>query len=345
MTRHRVALLAGLMVFTLLGVWSPVGAQQILLRHKFFPPRDLVYDFWASGTATVSGSTLPIPTQQQNPAGWQVLQQTVNGRLVARIESVDGDGNGTVTLKLGRLGMEMSAMECSIHLEFDPAQGIVEADDQAIISTELQQVLRWVEAHKLTISPRGKVLAASAPGPVTIQPSWGGPLLLMMRSEDWQKLLEATPAWLPRQPVQVGDRWGMKMAIPIPGRFAAQHADVSVHYTLEDIGYIEDNQIARIGLESGISQADIFVPAGRWGNWRGGSAVPNLRLALDEKLSGQLYFNLDSGQLYSARGDVTMTVQLQSAQAQQQSKSSQQPAAPAFQTEFKLHFEVFPSKT
>ncbi len=151
-------------------------------------------------------------------------------------------------------------------------------------------------------------------------------------------------AWLPQQPVQISDSWGVNMAIPMRGRFTAQPAEVSARYTLQHIGQIDRSRIARIGFEGGISQADISVPTGRWGNWRGGSAVPNLRLALDEKLSGQLYFNLDSGQLHSARGDVTMTVQLQSARDVLQWYPGQQ-SVPRFQTEFKLHFEVFPSKT
>ncbi len=325
----------------LLTAERPVSAEQVLLRHKFFPPRDLVYDFWASGTATISGSALPTPTRQQQPSGRQVLQQTVNGRLVARIESVDGDGNGTITFELGRLGMEMSGVEHSTHVALQPAQGIIQADGKAITSAQMQQVLRWMKAHRLTISPRGKVLAISAPGPVPIQPSRGGslPLMLMLQPERWEKLLEATPAWLPQRPVQVGDRWGVKMTIPIPGRFAGQSADVSMCYVLERIGQIDGNRIARIGFEGGIAQSGIPVPVPR-GPTRG-PAVRNLQLALDENLSGQLYFNLDSGQLRSARGNITMTVRLQSAQTQEQSEASQQPA-PSFETDFNLHIEVFP---
>lgn len=342
MTARRIVPAIAVALLVLLAAGKPVSAEQVLLRHKFFPPRDLVYDFWASGTATISGSALPTPAQQQKPSGRQVLQQTANGRLVARIESVDGDGNGTVTLELGRLGMEMSAMEQSTHVTLAPAQGTIEADGEIMASAELQQVLRWLEACKLTISPRGKVLAISAPGPVPIQPPRGGPLPLMLRPERWEKLLEATPAWLPQRPVQVGDRWGVKMAIPIPGRFAAQPADVSVRYTLERIGQIEGNRIARIGFEGGVAQSSISVPAPR-GSAPGQRTAPNLQLALDEKLSGQLYFDLDSGQLHSARGDITMTARLQSAQTQQQSEAGQQPV-PDFQTEFNLHFEVFPGK-
>ena len=220
MTTRRIAPVVALVLLVSLAAGMPVSAEKVLLRHKFFPPRDLVYDFWASGTATVSASGLPFgPERQQKPGALQ-MQQTVNGRLVVRIESVDADGNGTLTFELGRLGMEMSAMEQSTHVTIDPAQGTIEANGEAMASAELQQVLRWVEAHKLTISPRGKILAISAPGPPPIQPPRRGPLPLMLRPERWEKLLEATPAWLPRRPVQIGDRWSMKLAIPIPGGFA-----------------------------------------------------------------------------------------------------------------------------
>ena len=164
---------------------------------------------------------------------------------------------------------------------------------------------------------------------------------MMLRPERWQKLLEAPTAWLPRQPMQIGDRWGMNMAIPMPGGFAAQPADVSMLYTLERIGEIDGNRIARIGFEGRIAQTGISVPVPR-GSTRG-PAARNLHLALDEKFSGQLYFDLDSGQLRSARGDITMTLQLQSAQTQEQSAASQQPA-PGFETKLNLHFEVFPGK-
>jgi len=250
MTTRRIAPVTALVLLVLLVAGKLVSAEQVLLRHKFFPPRDLVYDFWASGTATISRSALSTPARQQEPSGGQVLQQTVNGRLAARIESVDADGNGTLTFELGRLGMEMSAMAHSTHVALQPAQGIIEPDGKAITSAQMQQVLHWVAAHRLTISPRGKVLAISAPGPEPIQPPRGGPLPLMLRPERWQKLLEATPAWLPQRPVQIGDRWGVKMAIPIPGRFAGQPADVSMRYTLERIGQIDGNRIARIGFEA-----------------------------------------------------------------------------------------------
>ena len=337
MTMRRTVPVIALVLLVSLAAGQPVSAEQVLLRHKFFPPRDLVYDFWASGIATISGRPLSSTAQQQKLSGRQVLRQTVNGRLVARIESVDGDGNGTLTFELGRLGMEISTTEQSTHVVFDPAPGTIEANGEAMASAELQQVLRWVEAHKLTISPRGKVLAISAPGPVPIQPPRGGPLPLMLRPEHWQKLLEAPTAWLPRQPMQIGDRWGMNMAIPMPGRFAAQPADVSMLYTLERIGEIDGNRIARIGFQGGISQADIATPTPRG---RPGPAG-HLLLTIEEKLSGQLYFNLDNGQLRSARGDITMTVRLQSAQSQEQSEASQQPV-PGFQTEYNLHLEVFP---
>ncbi len=342
MTTRRIVPAIAVALFVLIAAGTPVSAEQVLLRHKFFPPRDLVYDFWASGTATISGSALPTPAQQQKPSGRQVLQQTANGRLVARIESVDSDGNGTVTLKLGRLGIEMSAMEQSTHVTLAPAQGTIEADGEVMALAELQQILRWLEACKLTISPRGKALAISAPGPVPIQPPRGGLLPLMLRPERWEKLLATTPAWLPQRPVQIGDRWGMNVAIPIPGCFAAQPADISVRYTLERIGQIDGNRIARIGFEGGIAQSGISVPVPR-GPMRG-PAARNLQLTLDEKLSGQLYFNLDSGQLHSARGDITTTARLQSTQTQQQSEAGQQPV-PHFQTEFNLHFEFFPGKT
>ncbi len=341
MTARRIVPAIAVALLVLLAAGKPVSAEQVLLRHKFFPPRDLVYDFWASGTATISGSALPTPARQQKPSGRQVVQQTVNGCLVARIESVDGDGNGTVTLELGRLGIEMSAMGQSAHVTLDPAQSTIEADGEVMALAELQQVLRWLEACKLTISPRGKVLAISVPGPVPIQPPRGGLLPLMLRPERWEKLLEATPAWLPQRPVQVSDRWGVRMAIPIPGGFAGQPANISVRYTLERIGQIEGNRIARIGFEGGMTQSGISVPVPR-GPTRG-PAARNLQLALDEKFSGQLYFDLDSGQLRSARGNITMTVQLQSTQTQEQSEAGQQPV-PDFQTEFNLHFEVFPGK-
>ncbi len=341
MTARRIVAAITVVLLALLAAVKPVSAEQVLLRQKFFPPRDLVYDFWASGTAAISGSALFTRAQQQKRSGRQVVQQTVNGRLAARIESVDADGNGTLTFELGKLGIETTAMGQSTHMTLDPAQGIIEANGQIIALGELQQVLRWVEAHKLTISPRGKVLAISAPGPVPIRTLRGGPLPLLGGAHHWQKLLEATPPWLPEQPLQVGDRWGMNMAMPVSGGSVGQPAHISVHYTLERIGQIDGDRIARIGFDGTITQSGISVPIPR--GPVPGPAARSLRLTLDEKLAGQLYFNLDSGQLRSARGDATLTVQLQSPQPQQQSEASL-PLVPGFETKIDLHFEVFPGK-
>ncbi len=338
MTARRTVPVVAVALLALLATGKPVSAEQVLLRHKFFPPRDMVYDFWASGTATIPASPLP----QQKPSGMQVLQPTVNGRLVARIESVNADGNGAVTLQLGWLGMEVTGGERSVHITVDPAQGIMEADGKAIALAELQQVLLWLEVHKLTISPRGKVVAIAAPGPAPIQPQPERPLPLMLRPERWQKLLEAAPAWLPERPVQVGDSWGVNMAIPAPARLGAEPIQVSMRYTLQRIGHIDGNRVARIGFDGGISQTGISVPV-PWGGQQEQQAASNLRLILDEALSGQLYFDVDRGQLRSARGDLTVTVRLESAQARQQSQANQR-AAGGFQAEFDLHFEVFPGE-
>jgi len=294
MTARRTVPVVAVALLALLATGQPVSAEQVLLRHKFFPP-----------------------------SGMQVLQPTVNGRLVARIESVNADGNGAVTLQLGWLGMEVTGGERSVHITVDPAQGIM-------------------EVHKLTISPRGKVVAIAAPGPAPIQPQPERPLPLMLRPERWQKLLEAAPAWLPERPVQVGDSWGVNMAIPAPARLGAEPIQVSMRYTLQRIGHIDGNRVARIGFDGGISQTGISVPV-PWGGQQEQQAASNLRLILDEALSGQLYFDVDRGQLRSARGDLTVTVRLESAQARQQSQANQR-AAGGFQAEFDLHFEVFPGE-
>jgi len=340
MTMRRIAGAIVVVLLALLAAGKPVSAEQVLLRHKFFPPRDLVYDFWISATATVSGSALAGTGQQQKQSGQQIVQQTVNGRLAARIESVDSHGNGTLTFKLGRLGMETTAKGQSTHMTLDPARGIIQANGQIIALGELQQVLCWIQTCKLTISPRGKVLIVPAPVTAPTPTLRRVPLPLLSAVHHWQRLLEAIPPWLPEQPVRVGDKWGMNIGIPTRGGSAGQPAHIGVHYTLERIGEIDGDRIARIAFQGAVAYSDVSIPVPRGATQR--TPAGSIQLIIDQHLAGQLYFNLDNGQMHSARGDGTVTVQVQRSQRQQSQASP--PPVPGLHARLSIHFEVFPGK-
>ncbi len=334
---------AAVVVLVVLLAASVANAEGVLLRYKFMPQQELAYDFRMVGTGGMNIAGLPLPSKQRKMPGQLQMQLERNASFRLPLTAVDEQGNGTLGLVMGPLSMQMQAMGKSFHMAMDLTKGTVKVDGESIPMPQgaMQQMLPLFENLSWTISPRGKLIAISGL-PELMSGGRAMPQMLMFANmAKLQKLLKQIPGWLPEAPVSVGDSWGMQMPLPLPGMSTDPLPKFAISYTLERLGEIGGHRIARIGFAGALEGANLAIPipAGLPPQQRG--ATKHMNMALTETVDGQIYFDLDAGQLHSARGnvaiDMSTAVPLPAQQVKEASRSLE------MQMEMNLHFVVSPA--
>ena len=333
---------AALLVLVVLMVAMAANAEDVLLRYKFVPQQELAYDMWMVGTGGMTIAGLPLVPEQGEMPGKLQMQLEANASFSLPVTAVDEQGNGTLGLEMGPLSMQMQAMGKSFHMAMDLAKGTIEVDGEGIqmpAGPIMQQVLPSFENLSWTISPRGKLVAISGlPELLTGGAMAQMPMLANMG--DLQKLMKGTPAWLPEAPVAIGDSWGMQMPLPLPGMGADPLPEFAIKYTLERLGEIGGHRIARIGFEGVLEGANLTVPMPAGPAQQQREAAEGMSMALTETVAGQMYFDLDTGQFHSTRGNVAIDVSMGVPLPEQAGEEAGKPLA--MQMAMKLHFVVSP---
>ena len=271
------------------------------------------------------------------------MQLEANASFTLPVMAVDEQGNGTLGLAMGPLAMQMQAMGKSFHMTMDLAKGTVEVDGESIPmpAGPMQQVLPSFENLSWTISPRGKLVAISGL-PELMTGGGAMPQMPMLANiADLEKLLKGIPAWLPEAPMAVSDSWGMQMALPLPGMGADPLPEFAIKYTLERLGEIDGHRIARIGFEGVLEGAELAIPMPAGPAQQQREAAEDMDMALTETVVGQIYFDLDAGQVHSGRGNIAVDVSMGMPLPAQEGKEAGKPLA--MQTGMKLHFVLSPA--
>ena len=334
---------AVLVVLVVLLAAVAANAEGVLLRYKFVPQQELAYDFWMVGTGGMTIAGVPLPPEQGGMPGKLQMQLEANASFRLPVTAVDEQGNGTLGLEMGPLSMQMQAMGRSFHMAMDLTKGTMEVDGESIPmpAGPMQQMLPLFENLSWTISPRGKLVAISG---LPELPSGGagmGQMPMFANMGDWEKLLKEMPAWLPEDPVAVGDSWDMQMAIPMPGMGADPLPEFAIKYTLEALGEIDGHRVARIGFEGALEGANLAVPMPVGPGAQEGEAAADMNMALTETFDGQMYLDLDTGQLHSARGNVAIDMSMGVPLPAQAGEEAGKPLA--MQMGMKLHFVLSPA--
>ena len=344
MVKRRVVVnRAVLVVLVVLLAAMAANAEGVLLRYKFVPQQELAYDFWMVGTGGMTIAGVPVLPGQGEFPGQLQMQLEGNASFRLPVTAVDEQGNGTLGLEMGPLAMQMQAMGRSFHIAMDLTKGTIEVDGEGIQmpAGPMQQALPSFENLSWTISPRGKLVAISGLAELL---SGGGamPQMPMMANlADFQKLLKDIPAWLPEAPMAVGDSWGMQMALPLPGMGADPLPEFAIKYTLERLGEIDGHRIARIGFEGVLEGANLAIPMPAGPGQQQREGAEDMSMALTETVDGQIYLDLDAGQMHSARGNVAIDVSMGVPLSAQAGEEAGKPLA--MQMAMKLHFVVSPA--
>ena len=328
-----------LVVLVVLVAVVAANAEDVLLRYKFVPQQELAYDLWMVGTGGMTIVGLPV-----RPGKLQ-MQLEANASFRLPVTAVDEQGNGTLGLAMGPLAMQMQAMGRSFHMAMDIAKGTIEVDGKGIQipAQQMHQVLDFYKDLSWTISHRGKLVAISGLPELLMAGGAMPQMPTVPNMGDLQKLLKEIPAWFPEDPVAVGDSWDMQIALPLPGMGGDPLPEFAIKYTLERLGEIGGHRIARIGFEGVLEGANLAVPmpAGL-ARQPIGEAAGDMNMALTETFDGQIYFDLDTGQMHSARGNVAMDVSMAVPLPAQEGEESSGPARMSMQMAMNLHFVVSP---
>ncbi len=332
-----------LVVLAVLLAAMVANAEGVLLRYKFMPQQELAYDFWMVGTGDMNIAGLPLAPEQGKMPRQLQMQLEGNASFRLPVMAVDEQGNGTLGLEMGPLSMQMQAMGRSFHMAMDLTKGTIEVDGESIPmpAGPMQQVLPSFENLRWTISPRGKLVAISGL-PELMTGAGAMPQIPMLANmADFQKLLKDMPAWLPKAPVAVGDSWGMQMALPLPGMGGEPLPEFAIKYTLERLGEIGGHRIARIGFEGVLEGAELAIPMPAGPTQQQREVAEGMSMALTETVDGQMYFDLDTGQFHSARGNVAIDMNMAVPLPAQEGKEASGPLG--MQMGMKLHFVVSPA--
>jgi len=256
MARMRLAVnVMVLVVLVVLLAAMAANAEEVLLRHKFVAGQELAYDLWASGVAQMnfSGVGLPAEAEGSEMRGPLSMTMEMNTQYRVPVESVDEQGNATVGLRMGPMGMQMEMMGHKMHSTMDPATGTFEfeVNGEAVELPTQQMAQGWLglwQGLTATISPRGKVLSISG-----LPELPAGSMAQMPMLGDFfanlQEMMADIPAWLPEEPVSAGDSWAVQVRFPLPGMAPATPAELKVDYTVERLGEIDGHRVARLGFE------------------------------------------------------------------------------------------------
>lgn len=338
MTKSRVYVsVMAIMVLVLLVAAS--GNAGEVLRFKFVPQQEIAYDVWVTGVGSISFAGLPIPIEGEGMPGKFQGQFNANASLSLYVKSVDEEGNATVGLRLGTLRLQGQAMGESGHIVLDLLEFTVEVNGQKqqIPKEATEQLAGLFQQLTATISPRGKVLDISGlpelptSDEIGLSMPWGNAAGL-------KEFLDSIPVPFPEGAVAVGDSWDLRMSLPLPGVVTGELPQFALHYTLKKIGEIEGHRVANIAFDGSVEAADLAfeVPGGV-----GESDAPvQMKIAFAESIAGNIYFDLDTGQVHSERGNLTMNVNFEVPLPEEAGQFF--PTAPSMQLGLQLHFVVSP---
>ena len=315
-------------------------AEDVLLRFKFAPQQEITYDAWVTGVAEMSLSGIPLPA-----AGARIpspMRINGNGRLSLLVKAVDDEGNGTLGARLEAMRLQMQTPDDSVHIVMDLAKGTVEVNGETrqMPGQPMQQMMGLLENLAFTISPRGRYLDISGlpemplPGTSGIQMPAFGQML------DFEKIVKSAPAMYPQGAVAVGDSWEATMALPLPSMEPEQHPQYTIRYTLERLGEIDGHRIACLGFQAAVEGAKLALPMpGALGGAESEDAAaaamaPRMDLSFVE--TGQMFFDLDEGQVRSARADLTENIRLELNLPQGTEQSS--PGSMGMEMNLQMHF-------
>ncbi len=272
------------------------GGDRILLRYQWNAGDEITWQVVSETTGTVTMRDLTQdPVAENTMEMW--TRATMPMTLV--VESVDADGNGTISYRLGVIDMDTVQGGQQQYIQIDPDAGTmtVNGEEQELPGQMMPGMLGDM---KLVISPLGEMLDVQMPEGTDMSGFFGG-----MDMAQLMRLSQQSQMTFPEQPVSVGYSWGTSVAAPF-GAEVSDMFDTTVVATLAGLETVDGVQCARIDMVGAMDIAELPMGLGMAGRGPLPEGLEMVMGPMHISIQGSFLFDPAAGKLVSAQATVLM---------------------------------------
>ncbi len=263
--QRRAVIVALTVLLAVCGAWAQ-DDERVLLRYQWNAGEDLVWEVTAETTGTVITRDLTKdPVEETIVPVWTRMLMPIT----LSVESVDGEGNGTIVYKLGQMQMDVQAEGRQMYMVFDPETGTMTVDGEEVPMPEGMDAM-MATTFRMVISPRGELVEMELPeGLEALMAGMGGNMMQWMRmSQQWS-------ATFPEEPVGVDHVWSAGPDESLaglaagPDGAAAPGMSGSILYHMTGTRTVANADCVAIDMLGAMEIASLPTPAGMMGGMGG----------------------------------------------------------------------------
>lgn len=304
-----LALALGLATFA----FAQNDAERVLLRYRWNTGDEIT---WQVGSETTGSVTMRDLTKDPVEEQTQEIWTATSLPLTLTVQSVDADGNGAISYRMGPIEMDMTMQGQQTYMRIDPEAGVMTVNgEEQPLPEPMMSAMR--QSITMVISPRGEMLDVQFPegSPMTAMPGFD--------MTQWMRMGQQWQATLPEQPVPVGYRWGSSMPMPFgAGTGAAAAAEgeaaanaeaaeapaATVIFTLAGWETVGEAQCVRIDMVGAMDLEELPLPMGP-GMGMGAGTPEGMQMKFGPmhiSLGGSMFFDPAAGKLVSTQMSLLM---------------------------------------
>ncbi|GEM_PF-4034967 len=315
--QRRAVLVALTVLVAACGAWAQ-DDERVLLRYQWNAGEDIVWDVTAEATGTVITRDLKKdPVEETTVPVWTRVMMPIT----LSVESVDGEGNGTIAYKLGQMQMDVQAEGRQMYMVFDPETGKMTADGEEVPLPEGMDAMMGT-SFRMVMSPRGQLLEMELPEAMEAFMAGAGANMMQ-----WMRMSQQWSATFPEEPVGVDHVWsagpGDSLAGIVPGADgeAAPGMAGSILYHMTGTRTVANADCVAIDMLGAIDIDSLPTPPGMMGAM-GGEDFEFRMGPMHLSMVGGYDFDAAAGKLVG--GDIRMVMDM----VQQMKGTVQTPEGP-----------------
>lgn len=304
-------LMVSLALLIVLAASAQQDADRVLLRYQWNAGDEITWQVTSETTGTVLvRDRTKDPVEEQTQDIWT----STSVPLTLAVESVDADGNGTVSYRMGVMEMDMTMQGQQMYMRIDPEAGTmtVNGEEQPLPGPMMGAMLQDMT---MVISPRGEMLEVQLPE--------GAPFGGMFPGFDMTQMMRMGQQWqatFHEQPIPVAYSWGSSMPMPFGGRAEAGAAAAeegapadgeapgevpaaTMVFTLAGWETVGEAQCARIDMVGAMDIDELPMPMGAMG--MGAGAPEGMQMKL-----GPMHISIDGSMLFDPAAGKVLSMQM-----------------------------------
>ncbi len=274
---------------------------EMLLRYKFAPGQAIQYAITATGNGNVQINGAPGDRVPKNIS----ILLDVTGSLSQSCEEVDKDGIATIEFKYDEMNATVNVVNVAtsqLRMSEDGTTMTVNGKDQPVPDAVQELMGRTLT---LKMDERGHVREIK--GLEKVQEA-----LRKAKLENFnlEQLLQQSQAFLPEEPVSVGDSWKHTLTVTSSGADAKASLQIPMEYTLAGIVDVGGHPCAKIDFVGDLNLPKLGpLPMPQQLRQAPVASMAVLLKDVVQQTRGTYYFNIADGRV--ERADVNQTVSMQ----------------------------------